>query len=221
MLMPLVFIILTREAGPKRLGRLMAVLGIPMLLGPMGGPILSGWLIESFGWAWIFLINIPIGALAFTLAAVVFKKDKVAPSETFDFIGMLLLSPGLALFLFGGSSLPAHGTVTSRAVWMPASVGLLLIIGFVFHALFRADHPLIDLLTVQEPDGRTGERDDVFARDRVLRCRVAVPQLLSAVARPDAAAVGCALIPRGPWRDADDGRSLAGSWTSADRVGSC
>ena len=93
MLMPLVFIILTREAGPKRLGRLMAVLGIPMLLGPMGGPILSGWLIESFGWAWIFLINIPIGALAVTLAAVVFKKDKAHPSETFDFIGMLLLSP--------------------------------------------------------------------------------------------------------------------------------
>jgi len=145
MLMPLVFIVLTREAGPKRLGRLMAVLGIPMLLGPMGGPILSGWLIESFGWAWIFLINIPIGALAFTLAAVVFKKDNAHPSQRFDFIGMLLLSPGLALFLFGGSSLPAHGTVTSRAVWMPASVGLLLIIGFVFHALFRADHPLIDL----------------------------------------------------------------------------
>jgi MFS transporter, DHA2 family, multidrug resistance protein len=145
MLMPLVFIILTREAGPKRLGRLMTVLGIPMLLGPMGGPILSGWLIESFGWAWIFLINIPIGALALSLAAVVFKKDKPHPSQTFDFIGMLLLSPGLALFLFGGSSLPAHGTVTSRAVWMPASLGLLLIIGFVFHALFRADHPLIDL----------------------------------------------------------------------------
>ncbi|HEY1442374.1 MAG TPA: DHA2 family efflux MFS transporter permease subunit, partial [Mycobacterium sp.] len=97
-----------------------------------------------FGWEWIFLINIPIGALAFTLA-VVFNKDKARPSETFDFIGMLLLSPGLALFLFGGSSLPAHGTVTNRAVWMPASVGLLLIIGFVFHALFRADHPLIDL----------------------------------------------------------------------------
>jgi MFS transporter, DHA2 family, multidrug resistance protein len=145
MLMPLAFIILTRAAGPKRLGRLMAVLGIAMLLGPMGGPILSGWLIGSFGWEWIFLINIPVGALAFTLAAVVFKKDEAHPSETFDFIGMLLLSPGLALFLYGASSLPAHGTITNRAVWIPASVGLLLIIGFVFHALFRTDHPLIDL----------------------------------------------------------------------------
>src|ERR1700739_4218261 len=53
MLMPLVFIILTREAGPKRLGRLMTVVGIPMLLGPMGGPILTRWVLESFGWAWI------------------------------------------------------------------------------------------------------------------------------------------------------------------------
>jgi EmrB/QacA subfamily drug resistance transporter len=142
MLMPLAFTILTRAAGPKRLGRLMAVLGIATLLAPMGGPILSGWLIGSFGWEWIFLINIPIGAPAFTLAAVVFKRDEAHLSQAFDFIGMLLLSPGLALFLFGASSLPAHGTVTNRAVWLPASVGLLLIIGFVFHALFQSDHPL-------------------------------------------------------------------------------
>ncbi|HWY01890.1 MAG TPA: DHA2 family efflux MFS transporter permease subunit [Mycobacterium sp.] len=145
MLMPLAFTILTRAAGPKRLGRLMAMLGIATLLGPMGGPILSGWLIGSFGWEWIFLINIPIGALAITLAAVVFKWDESHPSQTFDFVGMLLLSPGLASFLYGVSSLPAHGTVTNRAVWIPASAGLLLIIGFVFHALFRADHPLLDL----------------------------------------------------------------------------
>jgi EmrB/QacA subfamily drug resistance transporter len=136
---------LTRAAGPKRLGRLTAMLGIATTLGPMGGPILSGWLIGSFGWQWIFLINIPIGALAFTLAAVVFTKDEGHPSETFDFIGMLLLSPGLALFLYGVSSLPAHGTLTHRAVWIPASVGLIMIFGFVLHALVRADHPLLDL----------------------------------------------------------------------------
>jgi DHA2 family multidrug resistance protein len=75
MLMPLTFTILTREAGPKRLGRLMAVLGIPMLLGPIGGPILGGWLIDSFSWEWIFRINRPIGLLAFGLAAIVFGKD--------------------------------------------------------------------------------------------------------------------------------------------------
>ncbi|WP_155727086.1 MFS transporter, partial [Mycobacterium avium] len=58
MLLPLSFVILTREAGPKRVGRLMAVGGIPILLGPIGGPILGGWLIGAYGWKWIFLINL-------------------------------------------------------------------------------------------------------------------------------------------------------------------
>jgi MFS transporter, DHA2 family, multidrug resistance protein len=145
MLMPLTFTILTREAGPKRLGRLMAVLGIPMLLGPIGGPILGGWLIDSYSWEWIFLINLPIAVIALVLAGIIFPKDRPTPSETFDFIGMLLLSPGLATFLYGVSSIPGRGTVADRHVWIPASIGLALIIGFVFHALYRADHPLIDL----------------------------------------------------------------------------
>lgn len=145
MLMPLAFIILTREAGPRRLGRLMAVLGIPMLLGPIAGPILGGWLIGAYGWPWIFRINLPIGATAFVLAGIVFPKDRATPSETFDFIGMLLLSPGLATFLYGVSAIPGHGTVADRHVWIPVAIGLALIGGFVLHALYRADHPLIDL----------------------------------------------------------------------------
>jgi MFS transporter, DHA2 family, multidrug resistance protein len=145
MLMPLTFTILAREAGPKRLGRLMAVLGIPMLLGPISGPILGGWLIDAFSWPWIFLINLPIGAIAFTLAAIVFPRDRATPSESFDFIGVLLLSPGLASFLYGVSSIPGRGTVVDPHVYIPASIGLVLIVSFVFHALYRADHPLIDL----------------------------------------------------------------------------
>jgi len=144
MLMPLGMTIMTRAAGPHRVGRVMAVLGVPMLLGPIGGPILGGWLVDSASWHWIFLINVPIGLVAFLAATRVLPKDRPEPSQSFDFLGMLLLSPGLALFLYGVSSIPGEGTVAAAKVLIPALIGLSLVIGFVVHALGKT-HALIDL----------------------------------------------------------------------------
>ncbi len=145
MLMPLGMTIMTRAAGPARMGRLMAILGVPMLLGPILGPILGGWLIDNASWHWIFLINVPIGIIAFVYAFVVLASDSPEPSESFDFLGMLLLSPGLALFLFGVSSLPQNeGDFTAPQVWVSMLAGVLLMLAFVWHA-FRPEHPLLDL----------------------------------------------------------------------------
>jgi EmrB/QacA subfamily drug resistance transporter len=144
MLMPLGMTIMTRAAGPKRMGRLMAILGVPMLLGPICGPILGGWLIDAASWHWIFLINLPIGLGAMVYAFVVLPKDAPHPSETFDFIGMLMMSPGLALLLYGVSSIPEKGTVASGKVLIPGIVGLLLVLAFVVYS-FKPAHPLLDL----------------------------------------------------------------------------
>ncbi|RYE74581.1 MAG: DHA2 family efflux MFS transporter permease subunit, partial [Myxococcales bacterium] len=146
MLMPLGMTILTRAAGPDRVGRVMAVLGIPMLLGPIFGPILGGYLIDHTSWHWIFLINLPIGVLAFAYAMKVLPKDHVEPSESFDFVGMLLLSPGLAAFLYGVSSIPEEGTIRSEKVLIWSAIGLVLIIAFIPWALRKANiHPLVEL----------------------------------------------------------------------------
>ena len=144
MLMPLGMTILTRAAGPKRMGRLMAVLGVPMLLGPIGGPILGGWLIQVASWHWIFLINVPIAVIAIVYAWRVLEPDSPEPSESFDFLGMALMSPGLALFLFGVSSIPDEGTFTAPRVWVSMLVGAVLVATFVWHS-FRPAHPLLDL----------------------------------------------------------------------------
>ena len=145
MLMPLGMTIMTRAAGPERVGRVMAVLGVPMLLGPIAGPILGGWLIDVASWHWIFLINVPIGIVALIYAFIVLPKDSPQPSESFDTLGFVLLSPGLAIFLYGVSSIPGAGTVMSAKVLVSCAVGLALIAAFVHHALTRAEHPLIDL----------------------------------------------------------------------------
>ncbi len=142
---PLSFVILTRESGPKRLGRLVAIGAVPFLLGPIGGPIIGGWLIGTFGWKWIFLINLPIGLIAFALAAVMLPKDRPAPSEALDVTGMLLLSPGMAILLAGLSSIPGRRTIADHHVLIPSITGLVLVSAFVFHAWRRTDSPLIDL----------------------------------------------------------------------------
>jgi EmrB/QacA subfamily drug resistance transporter len=144
MLMPLGMTIMTKAAGPHRMGRLMAILGIPMLLGPILGPIIGGILIDAASWHWVFLINLPIGIIGLLYAQRVLPKDAPEPSESLDVVGMILLSPGLALLLYGVSSIPEEGTVAATKVLLPAIVGILLIGAFVFWS-FKPKHPLLDL----------------------------------------------------------------------------
>jgi EmrB/QacA subfamily drug resistance transporter len=144
MLMPAGMTIMTQAAGPARVGRVMAVLGVPMLLGPIGGPILGGWLVDAFSWHWIFFINVPIGIVALVLAWRVLPKDTPERTHRFDFVGMLLLSPGVALLIYGVSNVPSAGGFGATKVWLPMIAGAVLIIGFVFRAL-RFENPLIDL----------------------------------------------------------------------------
>jgi EmrB/QacA subfamily drug resistance transporter len=144
MLMPLGMTIMTRAAGPQRMGRLMAILGVPMLLGPIGGPILGGWLIENASWHWIFLINVPIGIAAVVYAWWALPGDRPQPSERLDLLGVAMMSPGLALFLYGISSIPGEGTVNAPKVYLTVAAGVVLIGAFVWHT-FRPQHPLLDL----------------------------------------------------------------------------
>ena len=146
MLMPVGMMILTRAAGPARIGAVMSVLGIPMMLGPIAGPILGGILIKYLSWHWIFLINVPIGAAAFVYSILVLRDSGAKSKPAFDFTGLLLLSPGLAAFLYGVSSSSAAGTFLTARVLIPALIGVVLIGAFIVHALRgRASVPLIDL----------------------------------------------------------------------------
>ena len=94
MIMPAVMTIMTKKAGPHRMGRVMGVLGVPMLVAPILGPILGGWLVDDVSWRWIFFINVPIGIVAIALALIVLERDQPQPAHKLDWLGMALLSPG-------------------------------------------------------------------------------------------------------------------------------
>jgi EmrB/QacA subfamily drug resistance transporter len=144
MLMPAGMTILTRAAGPQRVGRVMAIIGVPMMLGPILGPILGGWLVDDFSWRWIFFINLPIAAAALFASLRVLPKDEPQTAERFDTLGLFLLSPGLALMIFGLAKSASSGGFGAPEVWAPALIGAGLIVAFVVHATHTA-HALVDL----------------------------------------------------------------------------
>src|SRR6188472_1682711 len=134
MLMPCGMTILTRAAGPQRVGRVMAIIGVPMLLGPILGPILGGWLVDNASWRWIFFINLPIGIVALIASIRILEKDEPQPGHRVDVLGLALLSPGLALAIYGLAESASHGGFRAVGVLAPMLIGFALIIGFVFHA---------------------------------------------------------------------------------------
>ncbi|MDR3416546.1 MAG: DHA2 family efflux MFS transporter permease subunit [Nevskia sp.] len=90
---------------PAQHGRAMAAWGQGVLLGPMLGPILGGWLTDHYSWRWVFYINVPLGVLAF-LGVAAYMPDGDRRRSRFDFPGFALLSiavGGLQLMLDRGS----------------------------------------------------------------------------------------------------------------------
>jgi EmrB/QacA subfamily drug resistance transporter len=144
MIMPAGMTILTHAAGPDRIGRVMSVVGAPMLLGPILGPVLGGWLVDDVSWRWIFYVNIPIGAVALVLAMRILEPDRPQPTQRLDALGLALLSPGMAGLVYGLSETASHGGIGAPQAWIPALAGVLLLAAFVRHAL-RAPQPLIDV----------------------------------------------------------------------------
>jgi EmrB/QacA subfamily drug resistance transporter len=126
------------------MGRVMSVLGVPMLLGPVLGPVIGGLILDSVSWRWIFYVNIPIGIVAVILAMRILPgHDRTEKVFRLDFIGFCLLSPGLGLMVYG---LSQAGQGSPASVWIPAIIGVLLIVSFVLHSLRTKLTPLIDVV---------------------------------------------------------------------------
>jgi EmrB/QacA subfamily drug resistance transporter len=145
LIMPAVMTIMTKKAGPHRMGRVMGILGVPMLVAPILGPILGGWLVDDVSWRWIFLINVPIGIVALASAMIVLERDQPQPAHKLDWLGMAFLSPGLTLLIFGLAESSDGGFGATKS-WLPILAGAVLIVSFFRHS-WRSDAPLIDIKT--------------------------------------------------------------------------
>jgi EmrB/QacA subfamily drug resistance transporter len=146
MLLPVGQSILARAAGPQRMGRVMSIIGVPMVLGPILGPVIGGLIVSNTSWRWIFYINVPIGVATLILSSRWLPKWDTDErfASAFDTLGFCLLSPGLAALVFALAEVGTTGSFTSTSVLVSFVLGLVLMTGFILHAL-HIKNPLLEL----------------------------------------------------------------------------
>jgi EmrB/QacA subfamily drug resistance transporter len=76
MLTPIGQMILVKAAGPRNLAKVMSAIGVPIVLAPVFGPTLGGLLLQGAGWQWIFMVNVPVGAVALVLGLRLLPHDQ-------------------------------------------------------------------------------------------------------------------------------------------------
>jgi EmrB/QacA subfamily drug resistance transporter len=195
MIMPAVMTIMTKKAGPSRMGRVMGVLGVPLLVAPILGPILGGWLVDDVSWRWIFFINIPIGIIAVILALIVLDRDEAQAGHKLDWLGMALLSPGLTALIFGlaESSSDGFGAVKS---WLPIVVGAFGVAAFFWHS-WRAEAPLIDIRTFTHTRAGASAVTFMLFAIAFFGAMLLMPLYFQAVRGASALEAGLLLVPQG------------------------
>ena len=155
MIMPLGQSILAQVAGPKRIGRVMSIVGVPMPLAPVFGPLIGGSLIGAASWRWIFFVNLPVGLLAIALAVRLLPAAGARSAQRLDVPGAVLLPGGLALILYGLAEAGQHAQWTAPAALGPMAAGAAAVALFVRHAL-RVPNPLIDVRLFRRRGFATG-----------------------------------------------------------------
>jgi MFS transporter, DHA2 family, multidrug resistance protein len=142
-LVPLSQAVLFDINPPKEFGRAMSIWGIGVTLGPILGPALGGWLTENYSWRWVFLINLPVGVLAYFGLLATLPESRNAKSSRFDFFGFTTLSIGigcLQTLLDRGQTLDWF---SSREIMTEAVIGGLAFYLFVIH-MFSSQRPFLN-----------------------------------------------------------------------------
>src|SRR3954452_12023196 len=123
MIMPVGMIVLAQAAGPRRMGAVMSVVGVPMLLAPVLGPVIGGLIVDNLSWRWIFFVNLPVGLAGLALAARLMPSERAEGLQQgpprLDLRGLLLLSPGVALIVYALSQVASHAALDPVGAGLP------------------------------------------------------------------------------------------------------
>jgi MFS transporter, DHA2 family, multidrug resistance protein len=158
-LQPLSQAILLESFPPKEHGIAMAIFGIGVMFGPIAGPLMGGYITDTFSWRWIFYVNLPIGLLA-AFMVTLFIRDphylKRAEKVKVDTWGIALLTVGIGALQIVLDKGQREDWFQSDFILLLSAVAVLALALFVIVELYLAEHPIVDLRAFKNLPFTTG-----------------------------------------------------------------
>lgn len=155
-MVPLAQAVLLDTYPVERRGQAMAIFGLGVMLGPIIGPSLGGWLTEVYNWRWTFYVNLPVGLLTVAGLYVFLPEPPRAEPQPFDIFGFALLSlaiGSLQMFLDRGEQLDWF---EATEIWIEATLAVLAAYMFVVH-LTTARRPFLEPRMFQDRNFLVGQ----------------------------------------------------------------
>jgi len=143
-LVPLSQSVLLQINPPHRHAQAMSVWGMGVILGPIIGPALGGWLTDQYNWRWVFFINVPAGVLAATGILLFIRETRHGRREGFDFFGFATLSlaiGALQMLLDRGELKDWFG---SPEICVEAAISGLALYLFIVHTATATDRSFLN-----------------------------------------------------------------------------
>ena len=197
-LQPLSQAILLEVFPPAERGKAMAFWAIGIVVAPMLGPVLGGWLTDSYSWRWIFYINIPIGILALAMTQwFVFDPSYIRrKSESVDYVGMGFLVIGIGALQIMLDKGQAEDWFASTFITVLAIIAVTGLACFLVRELWTK-HPIVDLRVFRIRTYATGVFLMTVLGFVLYGSTVLIPLLLQTLLGYPALQAGVVMLPRG------------------------
>lgn len=196
LLLPLMFNTILMIIPPHKRGKMMGIIGLVIMFAPAVGPTLSGLILKSLSWHWIFWISLPV--LVFALIfGIYFMQDVTAPTKPkIDILSIFLSTLGFGGIVFGFSSAGEGGGWGSPIVIGSMIVGVVGLVSFSIRQL-TMEQPILNLRAFKYPMFTLGLILVVLSMMIILSSMILLPLYLQTSLALSTFAAGLLLLPGG------------------------
>ncbi len=198
-LLPISQAILLESFPPSRRGEAMAVYGLGVIVAPVVGPTLGGWITDNYSWRWIFYINLPVCLLAILMIRLLIEDPPYIQAETpksVDYIGFILMAVGLGALQIVLDRGERADWFSSGWVWLAVIASGACLLGFAIWEL-RSEEPIVDLHILANRNFAVGILMATVYGIILYGTLVMLPLFLQNLMGYTALASGMAITPRG------------------------